>query len=268
MNCSALRALVTINPVTSDSCLQNGKGYGWGKNLASVGDLCVSQCWYEPPHDKTNNVACVPNEDSDQPGHLPPRLNWVFAVRMKKAWVLSYPMSAQRRLWSDWANAQADPPRLIWVFAWRTVILLVLSWGGSHTVYFKTFSKTKDMRDIKEYGENYIPIISVPLRWWKLDVINERKPYTIAGRSSSIRCVSAWHAKGRGFDPHVQQHSFVETGNEIISSAILSPSRWFKKGRCQLLAKECALSTGKLPRNSVDMLTDRARNDMKSVEGP
>ena len=34
----------------------------------------------------------------------------VFAVRMKKAWVLtcSYPLSAQRRLWSDWAYAQAD----------------------------------------------------------------------------------------------------------------------------------------------------------------
>ena len=26
----------------------------------------------------------------------------------KKAWVLSYPLSTQRRLWSDWANAQAD----------------------------------------------------------------------------------------------------------------------------------------------------------------
>ena len=33
---------------------------------------------------------------------------WVFAVRMKKAWALSYPLSAQRRLWSDWADAQAD----------------------------------------------------------------------------------------------------------------------------------------------------------------
>ena len=27
---------------------------------------------------------------------------------MKKAWVLSYPLSAQWRLWSDWADAQAD----------------------------------------------------------------------------------------------------------------------------------------------------------------
>ena len=43
----------------------------------------------------------------DQPRH-PPSLIRVFAVRMKKAWVLSYPMSAQRRLRSDWANAQAD----------------------------------------------------------------------------------------------------------------------------------------------------------------
>ena len=31
-----------------------------------------------------------------------------FAIRMKKHWVLSYPLSAQRRLWSDWADAPAD----------------------------------------------------------------------------------------------------------------------------------------------------------------
>ena len=64
----------------------------------------------ELPHDKTkltNKMACAPSEDSDQPGH-PPSLIRVFAVRIKKAWVLSYPMSAQRRLWSDWADAQAD----------------------------------------------------------------------------------------------------------------------------------------------------------------
>ena len=28
--------------------------------------------------------------------------------RMKKGWILSYPLNAQRRLWSDWADAQAD----------------------------------------------------------------------------------------------------------------------------------------------------------------
>ena len=50
----------------------------------------------------------------------PPRLIRVFASRMKKAWVLSYPLSAQRRLWSDWADAQADLS-LRWVqmpFCW------------------------------------------------------------------------------------------------------------------------------------------------------
>ena len=63
---------------------------------------------------------CAPSEDSDQPGH-PPSLIRVFAVRMKKTWVLSYPLSAQRRLWSDWADAQAD---------------LSLRWAHTHFVGF------------------------------------------------------------------------------------------------------------------------------------
>ena len=41
---------------------------------------------------------------------------------MKKAWVLSYPLSAQRRLWSDWADAG------------RSLTLLVLSRGGSYNI--------------------------------------------------------------------------------------------------------------------------------------
>ena len=40
---------------------------------------------------------CAPSEDSDQPGH-PPSLIRVFSVRMKKAWPLSYTLSAQHRL--------------------------------------------------------------------------------------------------------------------------------------------------------------------------
>ena len=50
---------------------------------------------------------CAPSKDSDQPGH-PPSLIRVFAVHMKKLWVLSYPLNAQWRLWSDWTDAQAD----------------------------------------------------------------------------------------------------------------------------------------------------------------
>ena len=43
-----------------------------------------------------------------------------------------------------------------------------------------------------------------------------------AGRASWIGSMSAWYADGRGFDPHVWQHSFVKIGHEIISATILS----------------------------------------------
>ena len=45
-----------------------------------------------------------------------------LAVRVKKPWILSYPLSVLRRL--------IRLGRLVWVFAGRTVILLVLSWFG------------------------------------------------------------------------------------------------------------------------------------------
>ena len=46
----------------------------------------------------------------------------VFAVSMKKAWVLSYPWSAQQRLWSDSADAQADPSLCYVGFVKRRII--------------------------------------------------------------------------------------------------------------------------------------------------
>ena len=67
-------------------------------------------------------MASAPSEDSYQPGHAPSLIR-VFDVRKKKAWVLSYPLSAQRRLWSDWADAQSD---------------LSLRWAHSHFVGFVT----------------------------------------------------------------------------------------------------------------------------------
>ena len=82
----------------------------------------------EPPHDKTNKVACAPSKDSDQPGRMPSLIR-VFTVLikkawvMKKAWVLSYPLSTQRRLISLGirADVQAD---------------LSLHWALSHFVGF------------------------------------------------------------------------------------------------------------------------------------
>ena len=51
--------------------------------------------------------GCAPSEDSDQPGH-PPSLISVFAVHMKKPWVLATHWHTAKTL-SDWADAQADP---------------------------------------------------------------------------------------------------------------------------------------------------------------
>ena len=43
--------------------------------FCSQGPLCVQfrVCFslFEPPHDKTNKMACAPIEDSDQPEHPP-----------------------------------------------------------------------------------------------------------------------------------------------------------------------------------------------------
>ena len=68
-----------------------------------------------------------------------PRLIWVFAGHIHPVWSESS-LSAWRKLGSlatQWAHSEDSDqtgrmPRLIWVFAGRTVILLVLSWGGSY----------------------------------------------------------------------------------------------------------------------------------------
>ena len=57
---------------------------------------------------------------------------------MKKPWVLSYPLSAQRRLWSDWADAQADLS-LCWAhthfvgFVMMQLIWKIVAWLSSST---------------------------------------------------------------------------------------------------------------------------------------
>ena len=84
-----------------------------------------TDCTYEPPHDKTNKMIRTPSEDSDQPGH-PPSLIRAFAVHIKTPWVLSYPLSTQRRLWSDCTDAQAN------LSLWWVHCMLVLSCCSSN----------------------------------------------------------------------------------------------------------------------------------------
>ena len=57
-------------------------------------------------------TKCAPSEDSDQPGH-PPSLIRVFAVRLKKAWVLRYPLS----IYGGDSDQTGRLPRLIRGFA-------------------------------------------------------------------------------------------------------------------------------------------------------
>ena len=61
----------------------------------------------EPSHDKTSKLACAPSEDSDEPGHSPSLIR-VFAVRFMGSLGTTFTSGGQRRLRSDWADAQAD----------------------------------------------------------------------------------------------------------------------------------------------------------------
>ena len=97
---------------------------GGGGDQFYIGMFSLSYI-IEPAHDQTNNMAYALSEDSDQPGHTPSLIS-VFVFRMKKPWVLSDPLSAQRRLWSDWADVQADLN-----LRWAHDILLVLLCAGS-----------------------------------------------------------------------------------------------------------------------------------------
>ena len=111
------------------------------RNSAGIVFVC---CTSELPHDKTNKMACAPTEDSDQPGHLPSLIR-VFAVRKKKTWILSYPLSAQRRLWSDWVDSQADLS-LCWAhipFCWFCFVVDHI-WHKVHSVNLSlTYNITK-----------------------------------------------------------------------------------------------------------------------------
>ena len=91
---------------------------------------------------QTNKMACAPSEDSDQPGH-PPSLIRVFAVRLKKARILSYPLSAQRRLWSDLHNKQFVS--WIYLYAITAAAENTLIWKGN-TFLTCVFFKSKTNR--------------------------------------------------------------------------------------------------------------------------
>ena len=109
-------------PSPSDGLFTLGARYNRWKNSKHSGFFPGPQNVYifEPPKYQQNQQNdCAPSI----------RPVWsVFAVRMKKAWVLRYPLSARRRLWSDRADAQGDLS-LRWVH-----MSLCWLWGGSFLV--------------------------------------------------------------------------------------------------------------------------------------
>ena len=97
---------------------------GLSLNWSQTPMTCFVVTWliYEPQHDKTNKMTCAPSEDSDQPGH-PPSLIRVFAVRSKDSQGPKLSSRGQRKLWSDWADAQIDMS-LRWAHVYFVVFVM------------------------------------------------------------------------------------------------------------------------------------------------
>ena len=85
------------------------------KVLLKVSNTCIWDATWQNQQNK-----CAPSEDPDQPRH-PPSLIRVFAVRSMGSWGPKVSSCGQRRLWSDWENAQAN---------------LSLRWTHSHFIGF------------------------------------------------------------------------------------------------------------------------------------
>ena len=84
------------------------------EDVLSLTNLIGATTWQNQQNE------CAPSEDSDQPRH-PPSLIKVFAVCLMGSKGPKISSCGQRRLWSDWADDQAD---------------LNLRWAHSHFVGF------------------------------------------------------------------------------------------------------------------------------------
>ena len=69
---------------------------------------------------------------------------------MKKAWVLSYPLSAERRFWSDWADAQAD---LNFCWAHSHIARFVMSRLIYHSAVLEALLHSKTT--LFQFNDNY-----------------------------------------------------------------------------------------------------------------
>ena len=109
---------------------------------------------------------------------------------MKKAWILSYPLSAQRRLRSAWADSEdsdqpGHPPRLICVFAGRTSTLLVLSCRGSFLYSVHDLTTNASVDAIVVFDRDWSDV--VPVHTDKTFIVWNRRPsFTVEVRDFKI----------------------------------------------------------------------------------
>ena len=87
-----------------------------------------------------------------------------------------------------------------------------------------------------EVSEEKVPILSVLVNVFEV------------GLARSVGCAYRLVSKRSRVRSSLSAHSFVIVWSWKKIIRPFSPFRLFKKGSCQLLAKECALNTGKLPR--------------------
>ena len=235
--------------------------FSWCGSSNSTTCTC-EQSSLEPAHDKTNKMACAPSEDSDQPRHAPSLIG-VFAVHLKKAWVLSYPLSAKRRCWSDWADAQADLS-----LRWAHSHFVSFSWGGSfnpwidcgsssvHRVTSGCIDWPASFLVSQKLGKRNLMCVSgfptlsrFLLRPWTLcwenwtNTVKYIEPGAVAQLEACLLDMQA--------APSLIPTSCTFFHGDLVMKTFLRPFSTFcrfKKSSCQLLAKDCALSTGKLPR--------------------
>ena len=139
-------------------------------------------------------MAYVPSEDSDQPGHTS-SLIIVFAVRMKKAWVLSYPMSAERRLirlgrCPGWSESLLG----------AHTILLVLLWGS----LFMSYSPAKWCVPREDSDQPaHLPSLTRVLAG------HSGQPRTLSFLMQTVKTLIRLHGCAGWYKPSLCAHHFV-----------------------------------------------------------
>ena len=96
------------------------------ENSSWIIAVSITETIFELRHDKTNKVSVRPAKTQISLGIR------VFAVRLNEPWVLSYPLSRQRRLWSHWADAQADLS-----LRWAHMPLCWFCHEAAHLTYYR-----------------------------------------------------------------------------------------------------------------------------------